>query len=234
MVKIFVGTSANGEDVEAEMTLEYTLKKHSSEPVEITWMRQTKDTNSIWGGWKTDDWHTPFSGYRWAIPAACNFEGRAIYMDVDMICLKDISEMFNEPITLAMNAKMFGGSPQYSVILFDNAKCKDLLPSLDELRTTPDIMQTIPRMIKQHISIMSAKWNVLDGEDYRIEDIGILHYTRMATQPWRPKWFKGLTAEHSRPDVKKLWFDLRDEAKAMGYTPTIDYELFGEYDIIGM
>lgn len=49
-IKIFVGTSANGEDSEAEMTLEYTLNKHTTQPIEITWMRQTKDLASPWGG----------------------------------------------------------------------------------------------------------------------------------------------------------------------------------------
>jgi len=39
--RIFIGTSANGEDAPAEMTYEYSLRKNSSAPVEITWMKQT-------------------------------------------------------------------------------------------------------------------------------------------------------------------------------------------------
>ena len=236
MVKIFIGTSANGEDAEAEMTLEYTLRKHSSEPIEITWMRQTKDLTSPWGGWKTNQWATPFSGFRWAIPEVCNFEGRAIYMDVDMICLKDIALLFNEPIEdkHAMKVKMYGGRHEYSVILFDNAKCKDILPFLDALRTTKQIMNTIPNQIKSHTGNIDPIWNALDGESYGIEQMGILHYTRMASQPWKPKWFKGQTVPHSRQELSDLWFKLKDEAKAMGYTPTIDYEPFGNYNIIGM
>lgn len=236
MIKIFVGTSANGEDAEAELTLEYTLKKHSSQPIEITWMRQTKDTTSIWGGWKTNEWHTPFSGFRWAIPTACNFEGRAIYMDVDMVCLKDIAGLFNDVIddNHAMKVKMYGGRHEYSVILFDNAKCKDVLPSLDDLRTTKQIALAVPQQIKKYVGVLNPIWNVLDGEGYKIEDMGILHYTRMPSQPWKPKWFKGQTAPHHRQELADLWFALNAEAKAAGYAPTIDYELFGAYDIIGM
>ena len=44
-VRIFIGTSANGEDAEAEMVYEYSLRKNASVPIEITWMRQTRDVS---------------------------------------------------------------------------------------------------------------------------------------------------------------------------------------------
>jgi hypothetical protein len=34
-VRIFIGTSANGEDAEAEMTYEYSLRKNTSRELEI-------------------------------------------------------------------------------------------------------------------------------------------------------------------------------------------------------
>ena len=89
IIKIFVGTS-DEDDLVAEQTLEYTLKKHSSEPIEITWMRP-----SNMGKWINSSWGTPFTGFRWAIPSMCDFKDRAIYMDVDMICLHDIAEFWN-------------------------------------------------------------------------------------------------------------------------------------------
>src|SRR6478609_8300859 len=91
-VRIFVGTSANGEDAEAEMALEWSLKARSSLPVVITWMRLSRDPASIWSGWESSKWATPFSAFRWAVPAACGFMGRAIYMDVDMVAVADIAE----------------------------------------------------------------------------------------------------------------------------------------------
>jgi lipopolysaccharide biosynthesis glycosyltransferase len=39
-----------------------------------------------------------FSGFRWAIPESCNFEGRAIYMDADVIVLCDIAELWSHPM----------------------------------------------------------------------------------------------------------------------------------------
>ena len=57
----------------------------------------------------------------------------------------------------------------------------------------------------------------------------------MATQPWRPAWYTGQIAEHKRPDIFNLWFDVKEEAIAAGYTID-DYapeENFGPYNIIG-
>lgn len=47
-VHVFVGCAANGEDAESQAVLEYTLRKHSSLPVDIVWMRQSPDTGVIW------------------------------------------------------------------------------------------------------------------------------------------------------------------------------------------
>ena len=60
-IRIYIGTSANNEDADSEMVLEYTLRKNSSLPLDIHWMRQSRDESSIWGGWETQRWSTPFS-----------------------------------------------------------------------------------------------------------------------------------------------------------------------------
>jgi hypothetical protein len=48
-IRIFIGTSANGEDAVAEMVYEYSLRKNTDAELDITWMRQTKDTSSLVG-----------------------------------------------------------------------------------------------------------------------------------------------------------------------------------------
>ena len=92
-VKLFIGTSSNGEDALAEMAYEYSLRKNTESNVDIVWMKQTNDKDDFWHGWDSSRWSTPFSGFRWAIPEYCNFKGRAIYTDVDMINLRDISDL---------------------------------------------------------------------------------------------------------------------------------------------
>ena len=84
-IKLFIGTSANYEDRDAELVYEYSLRRNSSSSLEINWMRLSNQRGSFWSNWNTKGWHTPFSGFRWAVPYLCNFKGRAIYTDVDMI-----------------------------------------------------------------------------------------------------------------------------------------------------
>ena len=97
-LKIFIGSSSNQEDAPIESIYEYTLRKNSSADLDITWMRQTNDQSSPWSGWNSSQWFTPFSGFRWAIPEICGFQGRALYTDVDMINFKDISELFKSDL----------------------------------------------------------------------------------------------------------------------------------------
>src|SRR6056300_1000162 len=117
MIRIFIGTSPNGEDDVAEKTLKYSLEKHSSEPLEITFMRNRKD--GFMGEFDNRGWATPFTNLRWAIPEACNFEGRAIYMDVDQLNLRDISELFH----IDMKGKPFASRDnRLCVMVFDCEK----------------------------------------------------------------------------------------------------------------
>ena len=46
-VKVFIGTSSNGEDAKIEMAYEHSIRKNCSRPVDITWMRQTNDETSF-------------------------------------------------------------------------------------------------------------------------------------------------------------------------------------------
>ena len=94
-IKLFIGCDPNNSDLEQMMVLDYSLHKHTSEPVEIIWMQLSRDPSSVWysnpqtgEGWHTEKWATPFSGFRWAIPAYCGFSGRAIYMDAYGIAKK--------------------------------------------------------------------------------------------------------------------------------------------------
>ena len=239
-IRIFIGTSANNEDSEAEMVLEYTLKKNSSLPIEITWMRQTRDgSGSIWGQWETQRWSTPFSGFRWAIPEACGFTGRAIYMDVDMLNLKDIAELYaidlqGKPMA-ARRGKRFGGH-EFCVIVMDCEKLGDLMMPVSRMKTNRDAHHRYISMFSgddQFVAEMDPRWNCHDGDGRTIDDIWHLHYTEMSTQPWQPAWFTGKTKEHPRQDLVKLWHDTRAEAVLNGWHPNLINKTYGDYNIIG-
>ena len=72
-IRLFIGSSSNGEDVPIEAIYEHTLRKNTERELEIVWMRQTRDMENFWGIEKdaTQRWPTPFSGYRWMIPEYC-------------------------------------------------------------------------------------------------------------------------------------------------------------------
>lgn len=210
MIKIFVGTSKNGEDTVAEKTLEYSLRKHCQEDLEINFMRNTE--NGIFGKFDDRKWATPFTNLRWAIPEYCNFEGRAIYMDVDQLNLRDISELYNTD----MGDRPFASrNNRLCVMVLDCEKMKNHLKPISQIKKDSAYGTNIYwNILKQGFDI-DPRWNCLDGENRAIPDIWHLHFTGMPTQPWKPSWFKGIHKEHPRQDLVALWKSFAKEAGAM-------------------
>lgn len=239
-IRMFIGSSANGEDSSIEAVYEYSLRKNTKRPLEINWMRQTKDTTSPWGGWNTSNWPTPFSGFRWAIAEVCGFQGRAIYTDVDMINYRDIGELWDidmkdKPLA-ARRGNRFGGH-EFCVTVIDCEKYAEHAMSSTRMKSLENFHQ---RMISKFsgddslVQEIDPRWNVLDGENYKIEDIWQLHFTKMATQPWKPSWFTGTPEEHPRADIVNEYITKLKEVTDLGlYPKNMDYEPFGPYNIIG-
>ena len=238
-IRLFIGSSSNGEDASIEAVYEYTLRKNCSQELEIIWMRQTHDASEHWYGFETERWPTPFSGYRWAIPEYCEFKGRAIYTDCDMINFRDIAELWKTDlegkVIAARRGQRFGGH-EFCVMVIDNEKLGNELAPVSRQRQMQDYH---PRMINTFsgndgmVKDIDARWNCLDGEGREPNDIWQLHWTNMASQPWRPSWFTGTPIEHPRPDLVQLLEDLKIEAADNGFTENVPVNTFGEYNIIG-
>ena len=240
-IPIFIGTSSNGEDAKSEAVLEYTLRKNTERELDITWMRQTKDGTSHWF-WPLENtrrWSTPFSGYRWAIPEYCEFQGRALYMDEDQINFKDIGELFdidmeNKPMA-ARRGIRFGGH-EFCVTLFDNPKLSAMLPVKDQ-REDEYFHHKMIQACSGNAKIvydLDPRWNNLDGEGYMLEDIWHLHWTHMPTQPWHPSWFTGILEDHRRDDLVTEFWRILEEANVAGYHGAPRQAVpFGEYQVIG-
>ena len=224
-VRLFIGTSANGEDADAEMAYEYTLRKNTSRDLEIVWMR--KSHTGFWSGWNDSAWSTPFSGFRWGIPEFCRFKGRAIYTDVDMLNFEDIGNLFDLPIPdhnamLARNGKRFGGK-EFCVILFDCERCGEY-PNFQQAFTRGRAPRFHHSMIDlaQNLAIvgdLDPKWNSHDGD---VRPFSQLHFTNMATQPWRPSWFTGEPKEHPDQDLVDIFWKTHSAALMAGYD-LLDY-----------
>lgn len=240
VIPIFIGTSANGEDVEAEMVYEYSLSENTNSKLNITWMRLTKNQSSIWGGWSTSMWPTPFSGFRWAIPEAMGFKGRAIYTDVDMINFRNIKELYDIDLNgkpmAARRGKRFGGH-EFCVMVMDCEKMQEHLTPVSRMKNIPEMHVRFIHKFSGNSDLvqdLDPRWNCQDGDDgEKIGEFWQLHYSRMETQPWKPVWFTGKTYDHPRQDLAQLWFQAREKALFDGWYRKIPNEIFGKYDIIG-
>ena len=256
-IRIFVGCSANGEDAEAQAMLEYTLRHYASQPLEINWMMLSHDPASPWysdlknGGWNTVMWATPFSVFRWSIPHVCNFDGRAIYMDVDMVARDDIAKLWKQPIPKAL---LWKDEKHSCVMLMDCARMASVLPPFEFMRRRQGGYSTYrDNNARPHATKFDGNWNCLDGERERYKnslvdsDIKVLHFTNVPTQPhlkWalprlkaagQQHWNKQASGvPHPHPFVQPLVDRLWREAQDAGYTVDryIPENKFGNYNAV--
>ncbi|NGY05987.1 glycosyl transferase [Solimonas terrae] len=239
-VRVFVGCDPNDCDLEQMLVLEHSLRRHASLPVDIRWMQLSSNPDSPWysdparrAGWRTERWATPFSGFRWAIPAVCGYQGRAIYMDTDTIVLDDIAGLWRAPIddgaiVLARRDKSFS---RFCVSLWDCAAARAHLPAATQLRADPDAHGNCMKYFQRHPQLIGAidpAYNNIDGEHQPIENIKILHYSDMGTQfshahamprlraEGREHWFDGKLLPHPRRDLADLFERTYAEALAAG------------------
>lgn len=242
-VRIFVGCDPNNCDLEQMMVLDYSVRKHTRHPVEITWMQLSHDPGSAWysdqetgAGWHTQKWATPFSGFRWAIPEACNFEGRAIYMDADVVVLCDVAELWAHPMNDDAIVAAKGGASlaRLCTCVWDNKKARSHLPPLKEFRADPDGHRKMMQLIKENPRLVQPyldSYNNIDGEDLPIGRIKILHYSDMGTQfshkyalprleaAGQKHWFDGKIMPHPRPELAALFDHYYQEALGAGFSP---------------
>jgi hypothetical protein len=242
-LRMFIGSSSNGEDAPIEAVYEYSLRQNCSREIDIVWMRQSDDSDSFWSGWNTPRWSTPFSGFRWAIPEYCNFEGRAIYTDCDMINYRDMADLINidmqgKPVA-ARRGVRFGGH-EFCVMVFDCAAFEQHALPVNRMKNLEGSHHRFINKFSGNSDLvhdLDPKWNVLDGENYNLNDIYQLHFTNMATQPWTPGWFTGNTQPHPRKDVVEEFRKYSQIAFNHGYdSDAIQSELSQNnfvYNIIG-
>ena len=232
-IRLFVGTSANGEDYEAEAVLEYSARQHCSLPLEITWMRQA--ATGPWSGWACASGRTPFTHFRWSIPAVRGFKGRAIYTDVDFLFVGDLAELWAQPIPGVALVRNATGKLSTSCILFDCAHARGHVPSIDALRAMPDAHGTMLHYFRAHPELLApcqGNWDCADLKGTSLADPSVkaVHYTRIETQlhlPYaktrlaaqgRSHWYQGETFVHPHAELRAHFGRLLTDAKAAGYT----------------
>lgn len=129
LIRVFIGTEAKTEI--ARKVLECSIARRTKAKVQFTPMIGPEWEYPI-EGIKVG---TGFSLRRWMIPAACDWQGKAIYLDADQIVFGDIAELWhrtdgsgwNKPIawcTYQPDKYHKHPSPQTSVMVLDCANAK--------------------------------------------------------------------------------------------------------------
>jgi len=233
-IKIFIG-SGEASLLERK-TLIYSLHKHTKRNLDIYVFNGTH--NSIEHDQeeaalaplplklKYRNGTTEFGLYRYLIPQICQYRGRAIYLDLDIICMADISELWEAELTefdfLALPTVETGQLlHRTSVSLINCDRCRfDLDTIFAEIDRGvyshyPDFSGMSSDLLEHHpyrIGPLDPRWNSLD---YWNSETKAIHYTRLTTQPW--KYYNHAYGE--------LWFKYFREAIAAGYISCNDVAL---------
>lgn len=197
-VRVFVGTDRS--QLLAVKVLEHSIKRHTTLPVVVTPMldlpiRSPRDPRQ--------GQRTGFSFSRYCIPALAGYQGRAIYMDADMLVFKDIRELWEMPfdgakviiqedLSSEQSRSTKSGAPakrvkQSAVMILD---CSSLTWKIDEIVDGLDegkydyakLMFEFCLLNESEIRYaIPFRWNSLEHFD---QTTALIHYTDMSTQPW--------------------------------------------------
>lgn len=203
-VRIFVG--ADRSQLVAVKVLEHSIKRHTQLAVDVRAMvdlpvRVPKDPLN----WQ----RTGFSFSRFCIPELAGYQGKALYLDADMLVFKDIASLWSIPFDgptdrakviiqedlpeayQQTNQKV--GAPakrvkQCAVMLLD---CERLSWKIDDIISGFDRGDYDYEKLLYDLCILAEPeikyavpfcWNSM--EHYAPGETALLHYTDMATQPW--------------------------------------------------
>ncbi len=217
MFRIFIGWDSRFP--EPADVLRYSLLKHASIPLEIHYL-------------KLDELHlerkhdplasTEFTYTRFLAPHLCNFRGKALFLDNDMLCFGDVKELDDldmTPYALRVvqhdysptnTVKMYGAvQTTYprknwsSMMLMDCGKLRLWSKDVVEMQTGAYLhrFQDIP---DKQIGEVPKTWNTLDWMD---DTTKLIHYTNGGP------WF----AEYLNHPHAAIWFRYRDEMRAAAH-----------------
>lgn len=233
-IRIFIG-SGEASLLERKVAV-YSLKKHTKQELDIYVFNGTH--NSV----ELNDQEpflaplslklkyqnvTEFSLYRFLIPQICNYQGKAIWIDSDTVCLADIAELFDTSLNgcnFLAKAEAYNTTSQnlwgLSVMLIDCEQTRfDLETYFDEiaqgLYTYTDFACMSPAFLAHHplkIGQLDPQWNVFD---YCDEQTKLIHYTNLNTQPWK----------YPHHPYGELWFEYFEEARKASDITERDIEL---------
>jgi len=115
---------------------------------------------------------TGFSMYRYAIPELCGYQGFAIYLDVDMLLVSDIAELWDYRES-GKWVSLVDGSTEVMVI---DCAVRNNIPPI------PDLMRLHKSQVRPQLTPrIPLEWNC---EDRAPEGAKLIHFTDLKRQPW--------------------------------------------------
>ncbi|MGI0045117.1 MAG: glycosyltransferase [Nitrososphaeraceae archaeon] len=196
MNRVFIGYDSKI-DI-AYRVLKYSIEKHAPRPVEIRPIVLAELQRNISFGREFDPLATTeFTYTRFLVPFLCDYKGRTIFMDNDMLCLADINEIFQldlsnywlrvrkhdyNPITeVKLDGRPQTRYPRKNWSSFMLLNCEKLTVwSKENVQTKSGAwLHRFEPIPDEYIGEISDEWNVLDHYD---ENTKLIHYTEGG--PW--------------------------------------------------
>ncbi|MEA2972491.1 MAG: hypothetical protein QOG82_949 [Actinomycetota bacterium] len=196
-LRIFIGTDAS--QVVAHQVLAHSIRRHASIPVEITPMLDLPLPVPVN---PTHRARVEFTFTRFLIPELCRFEGRALYLDADMLVFGDVAELAAVPFDGAkvlcsyqrVIPELWKDKPGYkagrnvAVMLLDCSRldwdAAKIVAGLDEGHYTYEELVYDFCIVGDDgvADTIPPEWNHLEHRD---PNTRLLHYTVVRTQPWK-------------------------------------------------
>jgi hypothetical protein len=210
--RVFIGYDSK-QDI-AYHVLRYSILKHTSQPLDVrpivlSELQFPRRVDPLAA--------TEFTYTRFLVPYLCGFAGRALFMDSDMLCLGDLSELFRlslDPYWIRVvkhdhcpldGVKMDGRAQRSyprknwsSLMLMD---CEKLTAWSFEnvLGKSGAWLHRFEPIPDERLGELPPEWNVLDRYD---DHTKMIHYT--VGGPWLPNY-------RNHP-YGGIWFQYRGEA----------------------
>lgn len=138
--------------------------------------------------------NTEFTFYKYLVPELCGYNGKALFLDSDIICLGDLNDLAN---TNMDNYDLLAKGDAYkteqwgsSVLLFNCYKYKinltDCFKNIDIKKYNEhDLLMFTDKFLDNHDLKIKSYENIWNSFDFYNENTRLLHYTNLHSQPWK-------------------------------------------------
>lgn len=168
---------------------------------------------------------TPFTYSRFLVPWLCGYQGWAMFLDIDYLCLADLAELFRltddrYAMMVSKNAKRFEWA---SMMMFNCGHPANQI-------LTPDYVQDAQRCKNPHaidwlsdalVGDLPREWNHLVGYDAPRQDAKLVHYTQgmpIFEETIGSEYTEEWKTEHAKSNQTQGWQELMARSVHAGKT----------------